>query len=45
MEDLAEMDLPTELLRSVIQNMKIIFTVIFALIGVWSLRTVFLVLV
>ena len=32
MEDLAEMDLPTELLRSVIQNMKIIFTVIFALI-------------
>lgn len=26
------MDLPTELLRSVIQNMKIIFTVIFALI-------------
>ena len=32
MEDLAEMDLPTELLRPVIQNMKIIFTVIFALI-------------
>ena len=32
MEDLAEMGLPTELLRSVIQNMKIIFTVIFALI-------------